>query len=52
MSQSANQDFTPQAQYSQTTTSNSSWISVVTTKIEPNGDRVQSSSIISKRGWQ
>lgn len=50
MTQPANQDFEPQPQYSQTTTSNSSWIWVVPTKVEANGDRVQSFSIVSKRG--
>lgn len=41
MSQQLNtQDFTPPPQYSQTTTSNSSWIAVTTTKVEANGDRV------------
>lgn len=51
MSQSQqNQEFKPLPQYNQVTTSNDAWILVLTTKIEANGDRVQSSSIISKRG--
>lgn len=50
MSQSANQDFAPQPQYDQTKSSNQAWVVVTTTRTEANGDRVQSSSIISKRG--
>jgi hypothetical protein len=45
-----NQDFTPPPQYSQTKVASSNWIVVTTTKVEANGDRVQSLSIISKRG--
>jgi hypothetical protein len=51
MSQSQqNQEFKPLPQYTQVTTSNDAWITVTTVRIEANGDRVQTSAIISKQG--
>jgi hypothetical protein len=44
-----NQDFQPLPQYTQTTTKNESWVNVTVTKVEFDGTRTQTSSIISKR---
>jgi len=43
------EDFAPQPTYSQTKTSNESWVSVVTTKTESDGSTTQTSIIVSKR---
>ena len=43
------QDFEPSPQYSQTKTSNQTWISVVTTRIDHDGTTTQHLQIISKR---
>ena len=49
MSKSQSQDFTPPPTYSQSKTSNESWINVTTTKVEGDGSITQSQTIISKR---
>lgn len=46
---SKNADFTPPPQYSQTTTSNETYTSVVTTRTDSDGSVSQSLQIISKR---
>lgn len=44
-----NQDFQPLPTYSQTRTSNETYVSVVTTKTDSDGSVTQSLQIISKR---
>ena len=43
------QDFPPLPQYSQQTTRQEVWITVVTTRIDPDGTVTQRSQILSKR---
>ncbi|NEQ66480.1 MAG: hypothetical protein F6K21_13430 [Symploca sp. SIO2D2] len=43
------QDFAPLPQYSQTKTSNQTWVNVTTTCIDPDGTTTQHLQIISKR---
>ena len=43
------QDFQPLPQYNQVKTHNQTWVSVTTTRIDPDGSTTQHSQIISKR---
>ncbi|NER99220.1 MAG: hypothetical protein F6J86_36260 [Symploca sp. SIO1B1] len=43
------QDFAPLPQYSQTKTSNQTWVNVTTTRTDPDGTTTQHLQIISKR---
>ena len=43
------QDFQPLPQYKQSQTSNQTWVSVTTTRIDPDGTTTQHLKIISKR---
>ncbi|NEP62984.1 MAG: hypothetical protein F6K31_39750 [Symploca sp. SIO2G7] len=42
------QDFAPLPQYRQSKTSNQTWVSVTTTRIDPDGSTTQHSVIINK----
>lgn len=43
------QDFQPLPQYRQSKTSNQTWVSVTTIRIDPDGTTIQRSLFISKR---
>jgi|GEM_PF-1337760 len=43
------QDFQPLPQYNQVKTQNQTWVSVTTTRIDPDGSTTQHLKIISKR---
>ncbi|NEP13933.1 MAG: hypothetical protein F6K14_27775 [Symploca sp. SIO2C1] len=43
------QDFAPLPQYSQTKTSNQTWVNVTTTRTDPDGSTTHHSQIISKQ---
>lgn len=49
VSTTSEQDFQPLPQYTQTRTSNESWVNVTTTRTDPDGSTTQSLQIISKK---